>query len=290
MTHVRAPLLVAALAAAFVFSAGAPSEGRLQPAASPSLLERVRANLARDDERQALVGYLLKRRSYEVSGLGKLENGDERVYEHIPSADEPSGYYRRLIAVNGRPLSPEQVRVREEERRRNAAERQRARSAETAGQRATRLREEAENRRQQQARLDDAFGVFSYHVRGHEFVDGAMRLAIGLAPRPDAPTHSDIGRHLKKLKGTAWVDEDAGELVRLEMEAFDTISLGLGFIGRLQPGSRGVYRRAPVAEGWWMPVEVRFHGAGRTLLFRSFAIDTYALYSDFRRSGTPRSR
>src|SRR2546428_160721 len=81
---------------------------------------------------------------------------------------------------------------------------------------------------------------------------------------------------------TAWVDETGAELVKLEMVATDTISIGWGLVGRVAEGSSLTYFRHPIAGGQWFPASAHFDAKGRTLLFRSFDIDTTTEWFDYR--------
>jgi hypothetical protein len=109
---------------------------------------------------------------------------------------------------------------------------------------------------------------------------------VHLIPRPDADIRSDVGKWLKKFRGIAWVDENAGQLIKLEMSATDTISIGWGFVGRIAEGTTVTYVRRPVSEGVWFPARARFDARGRTLLFRSFEVESTTEWFDYRPHGT----
>ena len=253
-------------------------QGTTVPPAQPSLFDRVRANALKDNQIWDDYEYVLTRRTYETSSLGKLTNGPEKTYEVVASPMQPGRMYRRLVAVDGKPLSAEELKKQDDEYRKNAASVRDRPPDPLDGRRG---RDPARQERDRK-RLEDVERVFRLETAGHEMVDGKSLLVVTLTPLPDAPTRSDVGRPLKKMTGTAWVDEDQAQLVKIEMTIMETISIGLGVIGRIHEGSRAMYRRAPVADGVWLPVEARFDGTGKTLVFRSFSIQTYARYSDFR--------
>ena len=110
-----------------------------------------------------------------------------------------------------------------------------------------------------------------------------MTRVIAVVPRPEAQTRSDMGGWMKKFRGRAWVREDVAELVRLEMTAIDSISLGWGVIGRISEGTKITYVRRPIPDGVWLPARARFEARGRTLLFRSFDVDVTTEWFDFRK-------
>jgi hypothetical protein len=253
------------------------------PPSEPSLLERVRKSLASDESLDERYTYRTTRRTYELSALGKLSPGPVKVFEVGPSPVDPGQIYRRLVAVDGRALSQAELRERDEKHRAEALER----LSETPSELARRLRKDSEELQEARERLDDALRVFAFEREGSESVDGRSLLVVSVTPRPDVRTRTRAGKQMKKLRGRAWIDEAVGQLVRIEMEVVEEIGLGFGIIGHVDAGSRMVYRRAPQADGTWAPVEARFAGSGATLVFRRFALETWAKYTDYRpRSGS----
>jgi hypothetical protein len=247
---------------------GSPPAAAARPASS--LVARVRENLVSDDLLPERYRFRLTRRTYEVSALGKVSNGPERLYEVVPSPVDPARTWRRLVAVDGQPLTGEEQRARDDRHRRDLSKRQRE-------------RERAEEQEKDRERLDDVFRVFDIQVAGEEVVDGRRLLAVTLTPRRDAETRTREGEHMKKLRGRAWVHEPDAQLARLDVEFIEDVTVGWGVIGRVHKGSRATYRRAPLPDGTWVPVEARFAGTGRTLLFRPFDIETWAFYTDYQR-------
>lgn len=271
--------LLAIVCASVALAGTTPAQA---PPGEPSLLERVRNNLAKDELLDEHYTYRVHRRTYEVSTFGKVTPGPERVFEVGPSPVDPEQVYRRLVAVDGRPLGEAELREGDDEHRAEALKARDKRLRETPYERARRLQKESEKARESRGQLDDALRAFAFEQVGHEVVDGRSLLLVSLTPRPDAPVKTRAGRQMKKLRGRVWVDEAAGQLVRIEMEVTADISFGFGLIGHVDAGSRAMYRRAPVGNGTWAPVEARFAGSGATLVFRPFALETWAKYTDYR--------
>lgn len=262
--------------AALVLALGLPGEGLLgraatqgsepqSPAPDPQLLAAVRENLRR--ERALLLEYTYheRRRPVRISPLGKVSVGPEQLFEVSPTGD-PDRPQRVLLAVGGREATAAE--------RADYAERH-ARDAPGAGER-------EESRRRAQERFDDAFRVYRFELRGSEPVDGLPARVVAVVPRPEVETRSDLGKWMKRFRGTAWVSEREAELLRLEMTATGTISLGWGVVGRIAEGTRITYVRRPVGGGAWLPAMARFEARGRTLLFRSFEVDSRTEWFDYR--------
>lgn len=246
-----------------------------------ALLQRVRDNAIADFDVMEGYSYVLERRSYNVT-LGKVRNGDVRTYEVVPSPFLPGRQWRRLVAVNGKPLTADELRRQDARARRDAENHQRRLARETAPERARRLAEERKEEQEFREQVADVERVFRFEPRGHETVDGRRLAVFELIPQPQAQTKSKEGRLLKKWRGRGWVEEAEAQLVRLQMDAFDDLDIGWGVIGHLDRGSSAEYRRARQADGTWLPVSVEFRGGGRTLLLLPFQIHTWAKYNSYR--------
>jgi hypothetical protein len=254
---------------------GAPAAERAD------LLERVKANLRRERKLLLEFTYREKRRPMKVSALGKVSVEAERTFAVHPSSD-PDRPNRELIAIGGRPATAQE--------REEFAREQADRLGRTPEERRERERRDAEARRKAQARLEDAFRVYTFEDQGVETRDGRTLRVVRVIPRPHAETRSDVGKWMKKFRGTAWVSDADAELVRLEMTATDSISLGWGIIGRIAEGTHLTYTRRLTASGVWFPATARFQARGRTLIFRSFEVDTTTEWFDYRPVATSESR
>lgn len=260
----------------------------LQPAAqqrdfpdSADFAQRVRNAIRLDYELQRHFSYIEQRRDVRVSKLGKVEVGPERTFEVYPSS-MPGRTYKRLIAVNGKPLSAEELARHDRERLENLAKEKTKQLRETPQQRAARLEEEARERKQRDAIVDDAFAVFQPKLVDREVLDGHRVLVVSLTPKEDARVATREGRWMKEFAGRAWISEADFQIAKLEMQAQGDVTIGWGILGRVHEGSRFVFTRRKFQDAW-LPAEVLFDATGRTLLFRKFDIDLVTTYSDYKR-------
>lgn len=275
-------------------SAFAPSPAPVHRAVSPAgqsgrplpdlatVLARVRENLRHDEDLDNYFAYRMRRRDVKISLLGKVTLGDERQYEVYPWP-EPGRVYRRLVAVNGVSLPPEAVRARDDDHRARMQRQVEARRQETAGERERRLRRAAERARRTAEEIDDAFRSFDVTLTGREWKNGYPTIAAVLTPRTSAAVRSDLGKYMRKFRGRAWVTEDDFQFVCLEMEANETVSVGLGFVARIFKGSKVTYTRRPI-DNVWLPTELRIEANGRTALFQRFNVSTLSEYWDYTRA------
>jgi hypothetical protein len=274
---------LAALALASVRLAlpGPQSSAAGLPADPAAVMKKVRDAGRLDYEILKEFTYLERRRDLRISKLGKVTVGPMRTFEVYPSA-VPGRTYKRLIAVDGRPLGDEELARRDAERQRSLHEAEERRRSEADRQRAARLAKEAEERRERDAVLDDALAVFEVTFSRREIVDGRPLLIGTATPRPHARVSTREGRWLKQFAGDIWISEADYQIARLDMRAIDDVSIGWGIVGRVHKGSRFVFARRHV-QGAWLPSEVTFEATGRTMLFRRFQIHTTTTFSDYRR-------
>jgi hypothetical protein len=241
-------------------------------------MARVRAAIRIDPELQQGFTYLERRREVKVSALGKVSVGPLRTFEVFPAAD-PARTYKRLIAVEGKPLDPEELRKRDAEHARDVEEQTRKEQRESPDQRARRIEDD---RQERQAILADALAVFATAVVGREWVYGEPAIVVTLTPRADARVSTREGNWMKHFQGRARFVERDGQFAGFDMAAMDDVSIGWGIVGRLHKGSRLVVERRPV-DGTWLPARLSFTATGKTLMFRAFSLDVASEYFQYKR-------
>lgn len=247
-----------------------------------SLIRDVRARLEPDSGLLSQYTYKERRRDVKVSKLGKVHLGPWRDFEVYPSR-VPGETYKRLVAVDGTPLPPDELQRRDEEHRRHVLDRQAQLEAETPAARAKRLAKRAKEERDERQAVDEVFRVYRMEVLRREMRDRRPTLLVSLTPRQEVPTRHDVGDVLKRMHGFVWVDEADRQIVRVEMTVTRDLTFGLGLLARLDAGSTLVFRRTRVNGEIWLPAEATFRSAGRSLVFRKFDLETTTYYSDYRK-------
>lgn len=277
-----AAILLAALSWGEVrqVSAQTPMDAPLPDVAT--LAREVRARLEPDSVLLEQYTYKERRRDVKVSKLGKLHLGPWREFEVYPSS-EPGETYKRLVAVDGKPLPPDVLARRDAEHRQHVLDRQAQLVAETPAQRTKRLATRAKELREEREAIDDLFRIYEFRVLRREMVAGRPTLVVSLVPRRDVKPRTDAGKYLVRMQGHVWINEADRQLVRGEMTVTRDITLGLGLLARLHTGSQVVFRRTLVNGEIWLPAEATFKTAGRALLFRKFDLQATTYFSDYRK-------
>ena len=88
---------------------------------------------------------------------------------------------------------------------------------------------------------------------------------------------------MRHFKARAWVSESDYELVRVEIEAIDDLSVGLGLLARIHKGTTASYQRRKVNDEVWLPAQVAWTATARVLLVKSLRVRGIADFSGYRK-------
>ncbi len=278
-------LILAGLAllwiAPFALRAADGVEGRPLPDTT-TFLEEVRQNLRSDRLLVEQYTFTEKRIEHRLDGKGAVKKTKTRTFEVYPSA-EPGKMYRRLVARDDVPLSPEELA--EEDRRQEARteKSERRLAEEDAAAREKRLAKEEEERRQEQEVIDELFRMDDLVMEGRETIDGRSNIVIAFAPRPGYKPVTAGGKVLQKVAGRAWIDEEDKQLARIEARLLENLGVGPAGVARLQKGATSYFYRRKVNDEIWLPAEARFTGAAKVLLVFGAKVDAFFEYGDYKK-------
>jgi hypothetical protein len=107
-----------------------------------------------------------------------------------------------------------------------------------------------------------------------------------LEPNPLFKATSRATSIFAKVRGFAWIDEDAGQIARVEVEVIEDISFGL-FLGKIYKGSRFMQERYEVTQGIWLASFLQYDFDGRRF-FLPISVHERTFYSNYRRIGPPK--
>jgi hypothetical protein len=238
----------------------------------------VRDRIRDDRELESQYTYLERTEELDITPLGKVQEGPTKLYEVYPSID-PGNTWKRLIAVDGEPLSDEKLAENDRKHHQDVRDRERA----SPEERRRREREDAEKQKEQEALVDELFEMFEATMVSRETVDGYPTILVTLDPKPDfRPTH-DESKMMQKMRGRIWVHEFEHRIVRGEFEVLEDITYAWGLIGRVHAGSNGEFVQKKINDEVWLPVHARIVATGRSLLFRGFELDLVTEWSNYRK-------
>jgi hypothetical protein len=240
-----------------------------------------RKRLASNDLIQSRYSFRERTTELRLNPFGRnVGTGPANVYEVYPHPEEELTY-RRLVEREGRPLAEEELAEQDREYREKLDAWQERLAREGTSARAMRQRKIAEARKKDEAMAREAIDMFDFKIAGRETWNNEPAIVITFTPRPDASPRTREGRVARAFTGRAWVHEFEFEVMNVEAKATDDVSFGWGMIAKLYKGSIARFTRRRM-DGSWLPVESRFSGTGRALMFRKVVIDFERNYYDYR--------
>jgi hypothetical protein len=258
-----------------------PAEGQAPLPDPKAFGAEVRKRMLTDRELQSQYTFVERREEISISKLGKVSAGPVKTYEVYPSV-EPGNTYKRLIAVDGVPLPPEELARRDRIHRDDVLREAAKRDRESPQDRQKRLQNEAKERDEWNRTLDEVFEVYDIRLIGRDRIAGAVTVVATLDPKPDSRPRTDGGKLMKKVRARAWVSEADYQVVKVVAEMIDDLTYGWGIVGRLHKGTVATFERTRVNGEVWLPARVEIKGTGRAL-FRRFTLSSVTTYSDYRK-------
>ena len=276
----RRTLGLMSVACLLVVAVGA--QGRPLPERE-AFLRETRKHLQTDTSLQSSYVYVETRREQKLDERGRVLEESVKVLESYPGLPGERSRWERLIAENGRPRPASELEKVDRDRQRQAEALARLLTEQPAKERARQERDLAEQRREFEAILDDILSVFDIDMRGREVMEGHETIALSLTPRPNAKPRTHEGGQLQKFALRAWINESDHELVRLDAEAIDTLSMGFGVLASLHKGSQLSFLRRRVNNEVWLPAAVHFSGGARVALVRTLRRSGTSEFSVYRK-------
>jgi hypothetical protein len=247
-----------------------------------AFLQEARKRLQPDEARQSGYAYVETRRERTLDASGQATREKVNVYESYPGLPgEPR--WERVIAKDGMAVTPAELARQDRERQEKVMEYVRKRERDPDKVRAQEARKRAEEQRELDEAVDDALRLYDMRMLGRENIRGHDTIVISFTPRPNAVARTRAGKILRHFAGKAWVSEREYELVRLEGEALDTVSFGLGLFARVHKGSRAMFERRKVNGEEWLPASASYTASARLFLVRRMRVGGVSEFADYRK-------
>ena len=208
-----------------------------------------------------------------LDAQGRVKLTEAHTYDVTLQEGTP---YRQLVQRDDRRLP-----LIEEKRERESFARSIAkRREETEAERAKRL--SAYDRRPNWLReaWQELPEAFEFRLTGEGRLDGHSVFIIQAMPRQGYQARSPTARLFRSLRGRFWVDQQDHQIVKVEAELIDTISLGL-FLVRVAKGSRATLELTCVNDGVWLPDRLQVFASARLGLLQALRIEQRIHYSGY---------
>jgi hypothetical protein len=247
-----------------------------------TFMAEARKRLQADDVRQSEYVYVETRRERKLDASGRVTKETLNVFESYPALPGESRWQRQTVK-DGTPLPPAQLDRQDRERQKKVMEYARKLERDPEKVRAAEQRTREKEQRDTDRAVDDAMLVYDFRMLGRDTVGGHETIVLAFTPRRNARPQSREGKVMKHFAGKAWVSESEYELVRLEAEAIETASFGLGLLARVHKGSHAVFERRKVNGEAWLPARAEYTASARVMLLRRLRIGGTSEFSDYRK-------
>src|SRR5215510_2979424 len=259
------------------------SQAQDPPLPNPDgFLQQVRKRLETDDERQTGYMYVEKRREQKLDSAGRPTGESLKVFESYPGLPG-EGRWRRLISEDGRPVPPAELEKADRERQRQAEEYAQRLAKDPEKERARVTQERERVKREREESVDDVFRVFDMRMIGRETLEGHTTIVFSLTARADAKPRTRDGNIMRNFSGRAWISESDYEVVRVDVEAINNVSIGFGLLARVHKGSQASFRRRKVNDEAWLPAMATYTGSARVALVKVMRRGGAVEFSDYKK-------
>ena len=245
-----------------------------------SFAAEVKKHLATDEERQSGYMFVERRSEQHVNGSGQPTSDSVKVFEVFPGLPGEERY-RRLIEEDGKPVP--QARLADKDRERRKEVEAYAKRISTAAERQKETQHLQKESRRYTDAIDDVFRLYDIRMVRREPIDGHDTILATLTPKAGVKPQTDDGKIMRHFKARAWISESDYELVRVEIEALDDLSFGLGLLARIHKGTTATYQRRKVNNEIWLPAQVTWTASARVLLLRRLRLRGVAEFSGYRK-------
>jgi len=218
-------------------------------------------------------GFLQRVELRRLDAQGRLKLTEVETYDITLPEGTP---YRQLIQRDDRPLPASE----EKKERENLARSSAARRLENAGERAKRLFTYENRPEWQRDAWQEMLDAFEFRLVGEERLDGRGLLVIQAIPRQEYQPRSRTARLFRSLQGRFWVDQQDFQIVKVEAEVTDTISIG-AFLVRVAKGSRATLEMACAGDRVCQPDRLQVFASARLGLLAVLRIEQTVHYSRY---------
>ncbi|HEV3201620.1 MAG TPA: hypothetical protein VGZ73_27160 [Bryobacteraceae bacterium] len=212
----------------------------------------------------------------DLDSSGKPKSTEIRTWDVTLQEGSP---YRRLVARNDKPISPEEQKQEADKLQWSIEQRRK----ETPEQRELRI---ANWRRREQRRSEpvkDLPNAFDFQFVREQALNGGETWVIDATPKPGYKPKSTATSFFPKVKIRFWIDKREYQCVRAEMETEETVTFG-GFLVRVAKGGHLMLEQTRVNDEVWLPKRFTMEASARLMLVKAYhkALDmTFSEYKKF---------
>jgi hypothetical protein len=211
--------------------------------------------------------------NYDYFERDLQHGGGTRTYEELMIFSSP---YQRLVALNGKPLPPEQQAQEQQELEAVVVERQK----ESEQERVRRIAQYEKDRKRDHLLMEQLTTAFDFRLAGEQKLGPYEVYVLKATPRPGYEPPNIEAKVLTGMEGKLWIDKKTFQWVKVEATVIRPVSIE-GFLAQVEPGTRFELEKMPVTDSIWLPKHFAMKSQAKVLFFftrKSQADETYYGY------------
>ncbi len=210
---------------------------------------------------------------YDYIERDRQQGGGTKTYEELMILGSP---YQRLVAANGKPLSPEQHAQEQQKLETTLVERQK----ESQQERSQRIAKYEKDREGDQLLMEQLTKALDFRLVGEQKLGQYEVYVLKATPRPGYEPPNNQAKVLTGMEGKLWIDKQTFQWLKVEATVVHPVSIG-GFLAQVEPGTHFELQKIPVADNIWLPKHFAMKSQAKVLFFftrKSQADETYSGY------------
>jgi hypothetical protein len=182
---------------------------------------------------------------YDYVERDRQKGGGTKTSEELMILGSP---YERLVAVNGKPLSPEQQAREQQELETTLVERRK----ESQQQRGERIAKYEKERESDHLLMEQLTKALDFKLVGEQKLGPYEVYVLKATPRPGYEPPNNEAKVLTGMEGKLWIDEKTFQWVKVEATVIRPVSIE-GFLAEVEPGTHFELEKAPITDSIWLP-------------------------------------
>lgn len=213
---------------------------------------------------------------YDNSERDLQPDGSSRTYEVMMILGSD---HHRLIAVNDKPLTPEEQTAEQERLEQVIAQRQ----SESPSQRAQRIAKYEKERKRDHMLMQQLVVAFDFKLLGEKKLGPYEVYELQATPRRSYQPPNTETKVLTGMEGKLWIDKQTYQWVKVEAEVVHPVSIA-GFLAQVQPGTRFELEKVPVDDDIWLPKHFSMKAHAKVLFLFSHRTQEDETYFDYHKA------
>ena len=186
--------------------------------------------------------------------------------------------YRRLIAVNDRPLSGDA----EQQEKKKLEQARSERKAESAARRQKRIAKYEKERHRNNAMMQELTKAFTFRLIGECKLDSFDAYKLEAKPRPGYNPPNLETEVLPAMEGELWIDKTSFQWVKVTAKVIRPASIE-GFLAQVEPRTQFELEKMPVGGGVWLPKHFAMKSQAKVLFLVNQSSHEDDTFSDYHR-------